>query len=80
MNIAVFGKDMKPLRKRINVRLSRNKKGYLKWTLKLNSKPQNIFDNSLVKIRKSKVTLMLNKPAYVGMCSLDLSKDVQVPL
>ena len=25
-------------------------------------------------IRKSKVTLKLNKPAYVGMCILDLSK------
>ena len=53
MNNAVFGKDMKQLRKRINVRLSRNKKDYLEWTLKLNSKPQKISYNSLVTIRKS---------------------------
>ena len=53
MTNAVFGKDMKQLRKRINVRLSRNKKDYLEWTLKLNSKPQKIFYNSLVTIRKS---------------------------
>ena len=33
-----------------------------------------IFDNDLVTIHKSKVTLTLNKPAYVGMCILDLSK------
>ena len=33
-----------------------------------------IFDNDLVAMRKSKVTLTLNKPAYVGMCILDLSK------
>ena len=32
-----------------------------------------IFDNDLVTIRKSKVTLKLNKP-NVGMCTLDLSK------
>ena len=33
-----------------------------------------MFDNGLVAIRKSKVTLMLNKPIYVWMCILDLSK------
>ena len=33
-----------------------------------------IFDNDLVAIRKSKVTLKLSKPAYVGMCILNFSK------
>ena len=33
-----------------------------------------IFDNNLVMIRKSKLPLKLNKPAYIGMCILDLSK------
>ena len=33
-----------------------------------------IFDNNLVAIRKSKVSLKLNKPAYIGMCILELSK------
>ena len=33
-----------------------------------------IFDNDLVAIHKSKVTLTFNKPVYVGMCILDLSK------
>ena len=32
-----------------------------------------IFDNDLVAIRKNKVTLTLNKPAYIGMCILELS-------
>ena len=36
--------------------------------------PQKAFGNDLVAIRKSKVTLTLNKPAYVGICILDLSK------
>ena len=35
-----------------------------------------IFDNDLVAIRKNKVTLMLNKPAYIGVYILDLSKVV----
>ena len=33
-----------------------------------------IFDNDLVAIRKSKVTLTLTKPAYIGMSILELSK------
>ena len=32
-----------------------------------------IFDNDLVTIHKNKVTLMLNKPAYIEMCILELS-------
>ena len=30
--------------------------------------PQKISDKDLVAIRKNKVTLTLNKPAYTGMC------------
>ena len=33
-----------------------------------------IFDNDLVATRKSKITLTLNKPAYVRVYILDLSK------
>ena len=33
-----------------------------------------IFGNDLVEIRKRKLTLMLSKPAYIGMCILELSK------
>ena len=33
-----------------------------------------IFDNDLVAIHKKKVTLTLNKPAYIGICILELSK------
>ena len=33
-----------------------------------------IFDNDLMAIHKNKVTLTLNKPAYIGMCILELSK------
>ena len=35
---------------------------------------RKIFDNNLVAIRIRKVTLMLNKPAYVRMCILEMSK------
>ena len=33
-----------------------------------------MFDNNLVAMRKSKAALTLNKPAYIEMCILELSK------
>ena len=33
-----------------------------------------ISGNDFVKIRKNKFTLTLNKPAYIGICILELSK------
>ena len=53
------------------VRLGSN--NYLKSTSRPSHMPQQIFDNNLVAIHKSKVILMPNKPAYVGMCVWDLS-------
>ena len=45
---------------------------------KVDNKPNymshKISDNNLVTIRKIKVTLMFNKAAYDGMCTLKLSK------
>ena len=65
---------MENVRNRIDVKLVSNKKDYLKWTSKPSYMSHKIFDNDLVAIRKNKVTLTLNKPAYIGMCILELSK------
>ena len=45
-----------------------------KWTSKPSYVLEKIFDHDLVAIRKSEVTLTLNKPAYVRMCILDLNQ------
>ena len=72
MNNAVYGKTMEKLRKRTDVKLAKNEKDlYLKWTSKPSYMSQKIFDNDLVAIHKSKVTLTLNKPAYVKMSITD---------
>ena len=44
MNNAAYGKTMKNLRNRIDVKLVSNKKDYLKWTSKPNYMSQKIFD------------------------------------
>ena len=46
----------------------------MKWKSNPCNMLQKIFDNELIAIRKSKVTLMLTEAAYVGMNILDLSK------
>ena len=57
---------MENLRKRIDVKLVSNEKNYLKCTSKPSYMSHKIFDNNLVALRKSKVSLKLNKPAYTG--------------
>ena len=39
-----------------------------------------VFDNDLVAIRKNKVKLTVNKPAYIGICILEFSKVLRIPL
>ena len=65
---------MERLKIRIDVKLVNNKNDYLKCTSKPSYMSHKIFDNNLVAIRKSKLTLKLKKPAYVPMCILELSK------
>ena len=74
MNNVVYGKTMKNLRYRVDIKLLSNKKNYLKWTLKTSYMSQNMFDNNLVAICKNKVTLTPNKPACVGVCILKMNK------
>ena len=73
MNNDVCRKTMENVINGIVVKLVHDE-NYMKWTSKPGYMSQNIFDKNLVAVRKSKVTLTLNKPAYVGMCILDLSK------
>ena len=65
---------MENLRNRIDVKLAVNEKDYLKCTSKPTYMSHKIFDNNLVATPKSKVSLRLHKPAYIGMCTLELSK------
>ena len=66
---------MEELRNRIDVKLVMSKKpNYLAFTFKQSYMSYKIFDIDLVVIRKSKVAVTLNNPAYIGMCILGLSK------
>ena len=76
MNNSVFGKMMENLRKRVDVRLVTDEKKLTKLASKPTYVSSKIFNDNLVAVHKIKETLTLNRPAYVGMCILDLSKTL----
>ena len=76
MNNSVFGKTMENIRKRVDVRLVTDGKKLLKLSSKPTYVSSKIFNENLVAVHKIKETLTLNRPAYVGMCILDLSKTL----
>ena len=76
MNNSVFGKTMENVRKRVDVRLITDEKKLLKMVSKPTYVCSKIFNENLVAVHKIKETLTLNRPAYVGMCILDLSKTL----
>lgn len=76
MNNSVFGKTMKNIRKRVDVRLVTDEKKLLKLTSKPTYVSCKIFNENLVAVHKIKETITLNRPAYVGMSILDLSKTL----
>ena len=76
MNNSVFGKTMENLRKWVDVRLVTNEKKLDKLTSKPTYVSSKIFNENLMAVHKVKETLTLNRPAFVGMCILDLSKTL----
>ena len=70
MNNSVFGKTMENIRNRVDIKLVNDKAE--KLSAKSNSNHCNIFSEDLVAIHMKK----FNKPVYLGMCILDLSKTL----
>ena len=77
MNNSVFGKTMENIRNRVNVKLVNTEEKLRKLTAKPNLKaPPKNFSENLISVHMKKTSLLMNKPVYLGMCILDLSKTV----
>ena len=72
----VFGKTMENIRKRANIQLINNKKKAAKLAAKPNFKHCTIFYEDLVAIHMKKTKIRFDKPVYLGMAILDLSKTL----
>ncbi|XP_066585457.1 uncharacterized protein [Prorops nasuta] len=77
MNNALFGKTMEKVRNRIDVKLAtkwEGRYGAEALNSKLNFYSRTIFNENLVAIKLSKLSAKFNKPVYVRMSILDISK------
>ena len=76
MNNSVFGKTMENIRNRVDVKLVNTQEKLRKLVGKPNYKSQEIYSENLVSVHMKKVKLTMNKPVYLGMSILDLSKTL----
>ena len=76
MNNSVFGKTMENIRNRVNVKLVDAGEQFKKLAAKPNYNSRKIFNENLVSVHMKKTSLTMNKPVYLGMSILDLSKIV----
>ena len=76
MNNSVFGKTMENIRNRVNIKLTTTGEQFKKLTAKPNYESRKIFNENLVSVHMKKTSLTMNKPVYLGMSILDLSKTL----
>ena len=69
-----FEESQWPLKVRVDIKLVNDKKQAEKLTVNPNFYHCNIFSEELVAVHMKKTKLVFNKPVYLGMCILDLSK------
>ena len=74
MNNSVFGKTLENIRNRVDIRLLSSDKKAQKLAAKRNYDHCTIFDEILIAADMKKTKLYFNKPFYLGMSIVDLSK------
>lgn len=74
MNNAVFGKTMENVRSKVDIRLATSEEQIEKLLKQSSYKRATIFSENLVAVHMLKTQVKLNKPVYLGMSILDLSK------
>jgi hypothetical protein len=76
MNNSVFGKTMEDVEKHIDVKLVTDPITYMKLVAKPNFDRSVKFDEKLVAVHMKKTKVLYNKPIYLGMSILELSKTL----
>ena len=74
MSNAVFGKTMENVRKHRDIKLAKSDKKRNKLVSEPNFHTMKLIDNNLAIIEMKKVKVKMNKPIYLGLSILDISK------
>ena len=74
INHAVFGKTMENVRKHRDIKLVKSDKKRNKLVSEPNFHTMKLIDNNLAIIEMKKVKVKMNKPIYLGLSILDISK------
>ena len=76
MNNSVFGKTIENIRKRTDIKLVKTPEQARKLINKPNYTGRKTFSDNLVAIHMAKTEIYMNKPVYLGMSILDISKTL----
>ena len=76
MNNSVFGKALENIRNMVDIGLISSDKVAQKLAAKPNYDHCTIFDENLIAVRMKKTQIYFDKPVYLGMSILDLSKSL----
>ena len=76
MNNSVFGKILENIRNMVDIRLISTDKVAQKLAAKPNYDCYTIFDENLIAVHLKNTKLYFNKPVYLGISILDLSKSL----
>ena len=74
MNNTVYGKTIENLRKRIKIRIVKNIQDFIEYSWRPTCVNWKLFENNIAAIHEKKISLILNKPIYVGFTLLETSK------
>ncbi|CAP20865.2 Protein CBG24201 [Caenorhabditis briggsae] len=74
MNNSVFGKTMENVRNRVDVKVVSNMDKVMKLAASNNFKQRHIINENMILVEMTQKNIKLDKPIYVGMSILDLSK------
>ena len=76
MNNSVFGKTIENVRKRTDIELVTTEEQAEKYIYKPNYMGRTTFSDDLVAIHMGKTSIYMDKPVYLGMSILDISKKL----
>ena len=67
---------MEAIENRVDIKLVTDEKKAIKLTAMASYDSRTIFDENLIAVHMKRTKLVYNKPTYLGMCILDLSKTL----